>query len=346
MNDQYDQLEGRILELIQAAPALSESEYNQTALAVYRFQRRNNPAYESYCRLIGAPLELESWKSIPAVPQSAFKHSPLRAFPERLTTKTFRTSGTTGEGFGEHHFRSTRLYDAAILHGWDYFDLPKLPQVILTPSPTQAPFSSLSHMMGCLKERAEAGSQHFCIRDGGNFDLEILGQALSGNQPLILLGTALAFLHLFERGERCVLPAGSFAFETGGYKGEQRMLTKAELYEMFKEHLGLQPDSVINEYGMTELSSQFYTRGVGNPHLSPPWMKTILVDPETGKEVKVGQTGIIRIFDLANLGSVLAIQTRDLAIQREEGFELLGRDPSALPRGCSRSADEMLSPRV
>jgi hypothetical protein len=52
---------------------------------------------------------------------------------------------------------------------------------------------------------------------------------------------------------------------------------------------------------------------------------------------------MLRLFDLANLGSVLAIQTQDLAVRRGMGFELLGRDPHAIPRGCSRSADELLS---
>ena len=40
--------------------------------------------------------------------------------------------------------------------------------------------------------------------------------------------------------------------------------------------------------------------------------------------------------------AVLAIETQDLAIRRERGFELHGRDPAALPRGCSRAADEAL----
>jgi hypothetical protein len=71
-------------------------------------------------------------------------------------------------------------------------------------------------------------------------------------------------------------------------------------------------------------------------------MRAIAVDPGTGLEVADGETGLLRIYDLANLGSVLAIQTRDLAVRRGGDFELLGRDPAALPRGCSRSADEML----
>ena len=99
---------------------------------------------------------------------------------------------------------------------------------------------------------------------------------------------------------------------------------------------------MINEYGMTELSSQFYTRGLGRPHEGPPWVRAVVIDPETGDEAAVGETGVLRIFDLANLGSVLAVETQDLAVRRERGFELLGRDPAALPRGCSRAADERM----
>jgi hypothetical protein len=48
-----------------------------------------------------------------------------------------------------------------------------------------------------------------------------------------------------------------------------------------------------------------------------------------------GETGLIRIFDLANVFSVVAIQTEDLGICRGEGFELIGRAQRAEPRGCS-----------
>ena len=131
--------------------------------------------------------------------------------------------------------------------------------------------------------------------------------------------------------------------ETGGYKGTGRTLTKAELYAGFTT-LALGPDQIVNEYGMTELSTPFYTRGLDRPHAGPPWARALVIDPETGCEVAEGETGTVRLFDLANVGSVLAIQTQDLAVRRADGtFELLGRDPAALPRGCSRAADEMIS---
>ena len=97
---------------------------------------------------------------------------------------------------------------------------------------------------------------------------------------------------------------------------------------------------------MTELSSQAYTHGLARVHHAPPWMRVLIIDPESGKEVAVGKSGIVRLFDLANVGSVIGIQTADMAIRRKEGFELLGRDPAAVPRGCSRRTDEMLNGRA
>jgi hypothetical protein len=196
-------------------------------------------------------------------------------------------------------------------------------------------------MFGVLAAR---GSARFCVAGDGRLDLTAISQELTHGEPVALLGTALAFLHLFEQlgDRRMPLAPGSFALETGGYKGSGRDIPKPELYALFDKSLGLAPDDILNEYGMTELSSQCYARGLNRPHEAPPWLHALVIDPETGNEVPVGQSGVLRLFDLANLGSTLAIETRDLAVRERHGFTLLGRDPSALPRGCSRAADELL----
>ena len=343
MMDEYLLMEERIAASIERGGG-DEVAFNEAALAVHRFQRAHNAPFDRYCQHLGVPPEIADWRATPAVPQSAFKRFALRAFPTEQTARTFRTSGTTGEGFGEHHFRSLRLYDAAILRGWDALALPRATFLVLAPTPEAAPHSSLAYMMGVLaRERGGPGSQFFVEADG-RLDPARFRAAIEPGQPVGVLGTALAFVHLFEQlgPHRAVLPEGSFAMETGGYKGTGRDTAKAALYARFDEHLGLPSDRVLNEYGMTELSSQCYTRGLGAPHIAPPGMRAVVIDPETDREVAVGETGALRLVDLANLGSVLAIQTQDLAVRRERGFELLGRDPSALPRGCSRAADERM----
>lgn len=315
--DAYDALAGRVHLALQ--PDLREAEFNRLALDVHAFQRRWNEPYARFCSARSSTREEPvHWREIPATPQSAFKRFALSCVPPEQIGKTFLTSGTTGETRGAHHFRDTALYEAALLAGWRLLDLPRLRQVVLAPSAAEAPHSSLSHMLTTLA--VESGE----------------------TEPVAMLGTALAFLHHFETTPPRVLPAGSFAMETGGYKGSGRDIAKPELYAMFERHLGLKPEMVLNEYGMTELSSQFYTRGLGAPHTGGPWVRALVIDPSSGQEVPVGEAGVLRIFDLANLNSSLAIETQDLAIRRETGFELIGRDPAALPRGCSRMADEML----
>jgi hypothetical protein len=345
-DEEYVFLERRLAEAMRA-PEISENDFRTLALDVHAFQRRRNIAYGSYCRQLGTSEQLDDWRAIPAVPQSVFKYADLRCFAEEDTERTFHTSGTTGEGYGRHHFRSLSLYHLAITRGWEWFDLSQRPRIILTPRPQQAPHSSLAEMMDALP-----GLSEFFVADDGQLMTDILAQRLQrqvdAQEPAMLLGTALAFLNFFEHCStqklRFVLPAGSAAMETGGYKGSGRDIAKVDLYAMFRRFLGLAPDNVINEYGMTELSSQCYTRGLGRPHEAPPWLRFLVINPETNSEVAIGETGLLRLFDLANLGSVLAITTQDLAIRRERGFELLGRDPAALPRGCSRTADEAMRP--
>ena len=69
--------------------------------------------------------------------------------------------------------------------------------------------------------------------------------------------------------------------------------------------------------------------------VSPPWCRALVISPETGREVADGETGLLRILDLANVRSVMAIQTEDLAVRCGKGFELIGRASQAEARGCS-----------
>ena len=347
MNDvlpEYRALEARIRAALRAD--LDEAEFGALALEAHAFQKRWNPPYAKFC---ATRPEAAHWREIPAVPQSAFKSARLAVAPPELVTRTFRTSGTTGETRGEHHFLDTQLYDAAILAGWDALVGRKAgAAILLTPVDTDAPHSSLSHMLRVLARERTSGPVFPVVDARGKLEPERFRAAMAAcfsmKHPVALFGTALAFLHLGEQfSDGCFdRRRGTFALETGGYKGSGREVPKAELYGRIGAMFTLQPEDIINEYGMTELSSQFYTRGLGQPHEGPPWLRAVVIDPETGGEAAVGETGVLRIFDLANLGSVLAVETQDLAVRRECGFELLGRDPAALPRGCSRAADERM----
>jgi hypothetical protein len=173
--------------------------------------------------------------------------------------------------------------------------------------------------------------------------IQQLEQASAAYRPLTILGTAFSFVHLLddlaETKSKFNLPAGSKVMETGGYKNRSRALPKTDLHALITQQLGVPRENIICEYGMSELSSQAYDNAIGSTgarHFHfPSWARVQIISPETGREVADGETGLIRIFDLANAFSVAAVQTEDLGIRRGAGFELLGRAQSAEPRGCS-----------
>jgi hypothetical protein len=181
--------------------------------------------------------------------------------------------------------------------------------------------------------------------------MRALDRSHDNRSPLLLLGTAFSFVHLLDHllatDLHLRLPSGSRVMETGGYKGRSRTMPKDELHSLITRRLGVASSHIVCEYGMSELSSQAYDRVTG-PDIShfktskiqsafrfPPWARARIVSPETGLPVSEGETGLIQVFDLANVRSVMAIQTEDLAVRRGDAFELIGRTALAEPRGCS-----------
>jgi hypothetical protein len=78
----------------------------------------------------------------------------------------------------------------------------------------------------------------------------------------------------------------------------------------------------------------------------PGWVRAEPVDPLTLEPVEGEATGLLRIDDLANLGSVCSVQTSDLAQRCEGGIRLLGRAQGAVARGCSLAVEEWLDSRA
>ena len=84
-----------------------------------------------------------------------------------------------------------------------------------------------------------------------------------------------------------------------------------------------------------------YVHALG-AHAGPAWLRSWVVDPRTGREAKKGRAGVLCHVDLANRGSVLAVQTEDLGRSVDGGFELLGRAKGAQLRGCSLTYEEFI----
>lgn len=327
--------------------------FQSLALKIYSYQVRHNKIYRQVCELSGAagPGDIRDWKHIPAMPAQAFKEFSLTSFSTSRKKRVFRTSGTTENARGEHAFDTLKLYDAAIVPSFRQYVLPddrKLQYCFLIQSSSEAPDLSLSYMMAVVNKKFANNKGHFYVgKDHANFGLLVRDMRYA-KMPVLLLATAFslkAFIDYLKNENIWInLPEGSRLMETGGFKGRTTSIAKEDLYSLCAERLGIQRTHCVSEYGMTELSSQAYDTTLLNWHLKrrvgsykkgPAWMRTLVIDPRTGREVAPGKKGVLRHFDLANRGSVLAIQTEDIGVQVNDGFEVLSRAKRADLRGCS-----------
>lgn len=348
-----------------------EARFDELANKVFAHQYGNNEPYRDFCDRRGVtPADEPGAIGIPAVPTDAFKR--VRLFCDEAEPKrTFRTSGTTGDARGAHHFRTLEVYERALHPPFRRFCNPRgrtLRFLALAPSFGDVPESSLSFMLGELVEAYGDGESGFFVGiDGGEWRIDVediaeaIDEARTDGEPVLLFGTAFAYAELFERVDRDLsLCDGSVVVETGGFKGRFRQMTREGLYEQFCERFGVElqtrrersaPPRAMSEYGMTELSSQCYTDEIaGGDRASgllyaPPWLDVRIVDPVSLEPVgESGRAGLIRFVDLANVDSVSAIQTSDRGVLHADGgLELLGRAEGAELRGCSLLIEEITS---
>jgi hypothetical protein len=341
---------------------IDDMTFDDLARRVFAYNHDHVPAYAAYSRARGrGPTSVAHWTEIPAVPTSAFKDLTLRA--EGATTEAmFRTSGTTRgpERRGEHHVADLSLYRASLRPTFALFVLPDgahLPIFSLVPTAAEAPDSSLAFMIEDVMARFGAGGGTFASPGGLDLPgLERAVEAAAADQvPVLLLGTSAAFIHWLDdldaAGRRHVLPDGSRLMDTGGFKGGGRQVAADELRAGYQLRLGVPPHRCVNEYGMTEMLSQLYDTLLLDHHkgqhrparkAGPSWTRSVAVDPETLDPLPAGRTGLLRHVDLANIGSVAAIQTEDLGRVDEHGLVLEGRAAGATPRGCSIAMDLLL----
>jgi hypothetical protein len=330
-----------------------EGDFEALAMELFAYQYDKNKPYQAFCRAQEKTSEtVKKWSDIPAVPIAAFKSAELVTFPINHAAAEFHSSGTTQKTPSRHYLKTLTPYETSLSAGFAQWVLPDqavLPFLILAPSPGEAPRSSLTWMLDVAKRRwGAAGSDYFIQR--GRVDDWRLFRALAEHQaagrPIALLGTTLAFLTLFDQCARqkktfsCA--TGSRMMDTGGMKTETRDISREEFLRLAWTYLSIPEASCINEYGMCEMSSQFYARGASPVFQGPAWVRTVVINPETGEPAASGKTGVLRHFDLANIDSVMAIQTEDLGEIQGDGFLLKGRASQADLKGCSIDLERYL----
>ncbi len=363
--DESDALDARIFAAIdrwhRTGDALDDAGFDALALDVFDYQMRYNAPYARYCaaRGISTSLPPQSPDEIPPAPAAAFKDAVLATFDPARAALVFETSGTTGGRPGRHYFETPDLYDAALLAGFDRFMLPDgkpLRYLNLVPAPSERPRSSLAYMMGRVCERRGDGQTGWYVRGDalalGEF-FEALRRAASDDAPVCIATTAFALAGaldaLEERSLHFELSPGSRIMETGGFKGRARIVERSGLYARARRAFAVPLDAIVAEYGMTELSSQYYdgllARGEhavadARKKYAPPWLRARVVGPD-GTTLPEGTVGALVHVDLANRASCVAVATEDLGARFGDAVVLIGRESGAALRGCSLDAETL-----
>ena len=363
-NSQYrseaDALDAEILACITRRDV---PDFNGLALKIFAHQLRYNEPYARYSAAQGVTPDAlpASWESIPPVPAAAFKEAALCTFGSSSAELAFETSGTTRGGVsGKHYMESSTLYDAALLAGFHdavLRDAPKrLRYLLLVPNPQERPQSSLGYMMRRVADLYGDGHDSWYLQeDTLDVDRFIADAraAAADDTPVCIAGTAFAFVQLLDELRlRSItsqpLPPFSRIMETGGFKGRTRIVRRVDLYAELASIFSLSDDRIIAEYGMTELTSQYYDdvvvsgpNGEGRIKRAPAWLRPRVVGPN-GKTLAGGVVGALVHVDLGNRSSCVAIQTEDLGVATGDGgIILLGREQGAELRGCSLDAEQL-----
>ncbi len=276
------------------------------------------------------------WRHIPGVPVDLFKRMRVGGLPEAETPVVFRTSGTTTGLRGHHYLTELDLYDLGSL-AWMRACVPNAPEevVALLDDPAQHADSSLSHMVALFPHGEGRASWH---TDRGHLDASGLKRRLADlTRPAFVATTSFALDEWLHHAP-APLPPGSVLMVTGGFKGRRHRLDGPALYAEAQSRLN--PDRVVTEYGMTELSSQLW----GTPesaYLLPPWLRCVAIDPQTGAPLPDGSRGQLKFIDLCNVDAAVAIETLDEGVvDAGNQVTLFGRLAGAPARGCSLNIEE------
>ena len=311
----------------------SESAFTVLALEVFRNQYARNKIYHEFVDARKVKVEnIIRVEDIPFLPIEFFKTNDVvcgNTPPQAI----FRSSGTTGMVRSHHLVTDLAVYRHSFLKGFElcYGNPADIQFLALTPTPEQAPDSSLVYMIQKLMDLSNSPENGFFLASHSGLNAR-LRQRRARNKKVMLIGLTYALIDFATNYPGDYSPL--IVMETGGMKGHRTEITREELHSQLCPAFGV--EQVHSEYGMTELLSQAWSQGEGLFH-TPPWMKVMMRDTNDPLSyVGPGETGGINIIDLANHDSCSFIATQDLGrMHYNQQFEVLGRFDASDARGCN-----------
>lgn len=346
------QLVADVLSLIAQGPGGERARFDPLAIRVFAHQYGNNEPYRAYCDAAGVtPATVTRWEDIPAYPTDAFKNEIVASFPLDEAVLAQLTSGTTspnqrGRIFRDEDgkrlvFTANRVMTGAYLFP-DFADDQRCRLLLMTPGPDLAP--SMGMAIGMEETRRTFGTPDsvFLVgRSGINIKalVEALDTAERTGARVALVGSTSAFVYFFnacrKKGWRFALPPGSRLCDGGGYRGRFGVVTREDFHTLADAVLGIPDSHCVNTLGMAESATNYFDGTLRDAvcgvraerrKVPPPWTRVRAVDPTTGERSADGAPGLLQFYDLANIPTVLGVQSDNLGMVYDDGsFEIIGR---------------------
>lgn len=313
---------------------LGADNFEEQALALFRFQARHNPVYRQYLEYLQVkPEAVGDIYRIPFLPIEFFKTQQVKTghFTPQVV---YLSSGTSRQARSQHLLPDDAFYKAHARRIFEDFYGPLTDYIFLAllPSYLEQGHSSLVAMVDYFVAQSGQQLPGFYLHEldalMGNIDL-----ARQSGRKIVLFGVSYALLDLAEKARPGSLQ-GVIIMETGGMKGRRREMVRQELHATLQAAFGV--GSIHSEYGMTELLSQAYSQGEGLFRV-PASLRVLLRDPNDPLTLSCDlKTGGINIIDLANVDSCAFLETKDIGRLHPDGsFEVLGRFDNSDIRGCN-----------
>lgn len=312
---------------------VKKENFDEIALAVFRYQAQNNPLYQKFLTLLGVvPAHITNVQQIPFLPIQFFKYHVIKT--QNWDSKAvFTSSGTTSTQSSEHHVRDLEWYRHFAFRAFEsiYGNLENYVVLALLPSYLERNGSSLVYMVEQFIQKSDNPLSGFFLHDTDKL-MEILNLCEKRNKKVLLLGVTYALLDFAAQSPQPL--KNTIIMETGGMKGRREEMTKEQVHEILKNAFSL--ETIHSEYGMTELLSQAYAtiNGIFQPASTMKIFIRETTDPFNF--LPINKVGGINIVDLANLDTCSFIATDDLGRLQSNGqFQVLGRFDEGDLRGCN-----------
>ncbi|NMG77049.1 acyl-protein synthetase [Aromatoleum diolicum] len=371
-----ERLAERIRAMIIAGVDGDRTPFEELAPQIFEWQYERNAPYREFCLAKGiTPRAVSDWRRLPAFPTDSFKTTIVTSFPPEQAVMAQITSGTTankrGQIFRDDVGRDLILSANRVMTGAylfpDFVQGQRCRILILAPSPEMAPSMGMAVGMDETRRHFGTADSSFLL-DYSGLDIKGLIAALDESEtsgiPVAMIGSTSAFVYFFNackaRGLRFRLPTGSRIGDGGGYRGRFGELTQDDYFRLAGEVLGLPASHCVNVLGMAESATNYFDDTLraailGAPsarrRLTPPWARVAAVGLDDLQPLPPGEVGLLRHYDLANLPTVLAVQTDNLGYVDNDGsFQIVGRakvvDGKITPLPSERAVGPMGDKRI